>query len=46
LVREPVAVAPKPAKPDTNKVEVFRGAQKTELKFGKDSVRRDTIPNN
>jgi pilus assembly protein CpaB len=32
------------AKPDTNKVEIFRGAQKTELKFGKDSVRRDTIP--
>lgn len=35
-----------PPKPDTNKVEVFRGAAKTELKFGKDSVRRDTIPNN
>lgn len=44
-VREPVAVVPKP-KADTNKVEVFRGANKTELKFGKDSVRRDTIPNN
>ena len=44
-VREPVAVVPKP-KADTNKVEVFRGATKTELKFGKDSVRRDTIPNN
>ena len=47
IVREPSATvaAPKP-KADTNKVEVFRGAQKTELKFGKDSVRRDTIPNN
>lgn len=44
-VREPVAVAPKP-KADTNKVEIFRGATKTELKFSKDSVRRDTIPNN
>jgi pilus assembly protein CpaB len=32
------------AKPDTNKVEIFRGAKKEELKFGKDSVRRDTIP--
>ena len=48
LVRVPTNVgAPKTApKPDTNKVEVFRGATKTELKFGKDSVRRDTIPNN
>jgi pilus assembly protein CpaB len=44
-VRDPVAVAPKP-KADTNKVEVFRGATKTELKFSKDSARRDTIPKN
>src|SRR5688500_1291628 len=44
-VREPVAVVPKP-KADTNRVEIFRGATKTEAKFGKDSVRRDTIPNN
>ena len=48
VVRVPTNVgAPKtPLKPDTNKVEVFRGATKTELKFGKDSVRRDTIPQN
>ena len=45
-VNVPAPVAKAPAKPDTNKVEVFRGAQKTELKFGKDSVKRDTIPNN
>lgn len=45
VVREPLAAAPK-QKADTNKVEVFRGANKTELKFSKDSVRRDTIPNN
>ena len=46
-VNVPVPVAAKaPAKPDSNKVEVFRGAQKTEQKFGKDSVKRDTIPNN
>jgi hypothetical protein len=30
------------ARPDTNRVEIFRGATKTELKFGKDSVRADT----
>jgi len=46
VFRDRVAAPAKPAKPDTSKVEVFRGAQKTELKFGKDSVRRDTIPNN
>ena len=39
------------AKPDTNKVEVFRGNAKQDYKFSKDStrrdsVRRDTIPNN
>jgi pilus assembly protein CpaB len=44
-VRDTVVVAPKP-KADSNKVEIFRGANKTELKFTKDSVRRDTIPNN
>ena len=48
VVREPAAPAPKQAapKPDTSKVEVFRGNQKELLKFGKDSVRRDTIPRN
>ncbi len=47
MIRLPAAPAPKQAaKPDTSKVEVFRGAQKTELKFGKDSVRRDTIVKN
>jgi hypothetical protein len=30
------------AQPDTNRVEIFRGATKTELKFGNDSVRADT----
>lgn len=47
LVRVPTNVgAPKTVKPDSNKVEVFRGAKKEELKFTKDSTRRDTIPNN
>jgi pilus assembly protein CpaB len=45
-VREPVPVVTKPAKPDTNRVEVFRGGQKSELKFQKDSARRDTIVKN
>ena len=45
LVPQPVPVVAKP-KADTNKVEIFRGAAKTELKFGKDSIRRDTIPPN
>lgn len=40
-------VAPPPqvaARPDTNRVEVFRGATKTELKFSsKDSIRADSI---
>jgi pilus assembly protein CpaB len=51
IVRQPALVPKAPAKPDTNKVEVFRGNAKTEQKFvkdsvRKDSVRRDTIPNN
>ena len=48
VVRVPTNTgAPKTAaKPDSNKVEVFRGSAKTELKFTKDSIRRDTIPNN
>ena len=48
VVRVPTnAGAPKVApKPDSNKVEVFRGAKKEEQKFAKDSIRRDTIPNN
>jgi pilus assembly protein CpaB len=46
IVRQPVEVQKAPAKPDTNKVEVFRGSVKKEEKFAKDSVRRDTIPNN
>jgi len=46
-VRDPVVVAPKQAaRPDTNKVEIFRGAQKQEVKFQKDSARRDTIVKN
>jgi pilus assembly protein CpaB len=46
IVQRPAEVQKPPAKPDTNKVEVFRGNAKTEQKFIKDSVRRDTIPNN
>jgi pilus assembly protein CpaB len=48
IVRDPAPVptAPRVVKPDSTKVEIFRGATKSELKFGKDSVRRDTIPNN
>jgi pilus assembly protein CpaB len=50
IVTQPVA-AKTPPKPDTNKVEIFRGANRSEQKFvkdsaRKDSVRRDTIPNN
>jgi pilus assembly protein CpaB len=41
-VRDPVQ--PKvAAKPDTNRVEIFRGGAKSEVKFQKDSVKRDTI---
>jgi pilus assembly protein CpaB len=44
LVRAPESpVQKQAAKPDTNRVEVFRGSQKSELKFQKDSVKRDTI---
>lgn len=44
----PVTEAPKPAvtvpaRPDSLTIPVFRGAKKTEEKFKKDSVRRDTI---
>jgi hypothetical protein len=46
LVRVPEAAPKQPAKPDTNRVEIFRGAQKSELKFQKDSVKRDTIVKN
>jgi pilus assembly protein CpaB len=46
IVRPPAEVQKAPVKPDSNKVEVFRGSERKELKFGKDSVRRDTIPNN
>jgi pilus assembly protein CpaB len=46
IVRQPAEVPKAPAKPDSNKVEVFRGNEKKEMKFAKDSARRDTIPNN
>jgi pilus assembly protein CpaB len=42
-IREAVVVPPRPARPDSNRVEVFRGANKTEQKFQKDSAKRDTI---
>jgi pilus assembly protein CpaB len=47
IVREQSPAPKLQPKPDSNKVEVFRGAAKEEKKFAKDSVvRRDTIPNN
>jgi pilus assembly protein CpaB len=46
IVTMPVPAPKQQAKPDTNKVEVFRGSVKKEERFIKDSVRRDTIPNN
>jgi pilus assembly protein CpaB len=46
IVRQPAEPTKLAAKPDTNKVEVFRGGTKSEQKFVKDSARRDTIPNN
>jgi pilus assembly protein CpaB len=46
MIRQPVEPTKPAVKPDTNKVEIYRGAAKTEQKFPKDSVRRDTIPNN
>ena len=45
VVREQLPAPKQQPKPDTAKVEVFRGANKTEQKFAKDSTRRDTIPN-
>jgi len=47
-VRDPVTVpAPKPAaRPDSSRIEVFRGQGKTEVKFQKDSAKRDTIVKN
>lgn len=45
-IRDPLPTPPRVVKPDSAKVEVFRGAKMEELKFRKDSVRRDTIPNN
>jgi pilus assembly protein CpaB len=46
IVRQPSEPTKVAAKPDTNKVEIFRGATKSEQKFAKDSTRRDTIPPN
>jgi pilus assembly protein CpaB len=46
IIRQAAEPTKPAAKPDTNKVEIYRGAAKTEQKFPKDSVRRDTIPNN
>ena len=47
-VREQVPVsAPKTAsRPDSARVEVFRGGSKSEVKFQKDSAKRDTIVKN
>jgi len=41
LVPLPAPVTP--AKPDTARVEVFRGGQKSELKFQKDTSKRDSL---
>jgi hypothetical protein len=46
IVREQAPLPKVQPKPDSNKVEVFRGNAKEEKKFARDSVRRDTIPNN
>jgi pilus assembly protein CpaB len=51
IVTQQVSPPKQQLKPDTNRVEIFRGAKKSEEKFAKDSVRkdsvrRDTIPNN
>ena len=46
VVREPAPTAPKPAaRPDSSRIEVFRGQKKEEVKFQKDSAKRDTIRN-
>jgi pilus assembly protein CpaB len=47
-VRDPVQVpAPKPAaRPDSSRIEVFRGQEKKEVKFQKDSAKRDTVVKN
>jgi pilus assembly protein CpaB len=46
VIRVPSTVAAPKPKADSNRVEIFRGAKREELKFTKDSTRRDTIPNN
>jgi hypothetical protein len=43
---ERLVAPPAPAKPDSARVEIIRGGQRTEVKLPKDSVRRDTIPKN
>lgn len=48
IQQAPVTPAPAPVtaqKPDSLTIPVFRGRAKTEEKFKKDSVRRDTVPN-
>ena len=47
-VRDPVQVpAPKlSARPDSSRIEVFRAGKKEEVKFQKDSAKRDTIAKN
>jgi pilus assembly protein CpaB len=41
VVKEPIPVEPK--KPDTARVEVFRAGQKSELKFERDTTKRDSL---
>ena len=46
VVREQLPPAPKAAaRPDSSRIEVFRGQKKEEVKFQKDSAKRDTISN-
>ena len=47
-VRDPLPKAPAQVKPETTKVEVYRGGTKSETKFQKDSTlaKRDTISKN
>ena len=46
VVREQVPVPKAASRPDSSRIEVFRGQAKTEVKFQKDSVKRDTIVKN
>ena len=46
VVREQVPAPKAASRPDSSRIEVFRGQTKTEVKFQKDSAKRDTIVKN